>query len=182
MLKLCYRVVLRIEMLNYNYYLGKTKIQSNNLYCLKQICIESLFGQNIMTFYFIGYHIYYLAFTQTFHTWSICVGGGGICFGIKSGFVVTLDRQTDFIRIDDSLQAIFICMQIGLLRHHSQVFLGLTFVSVRHYCVSLYEYHYQLKPIFMILRNTFIFSNGPLKCFVTLVIVFKKIKFVLSKT
>ena len=57
---------------------------------LDQICIVSLFGQNIMTFYFIGYHIYYLAFTQTFHTWSICVGGGGICFGIKSGFVVTL--------------------------------------------------------------------------------------------
>ena len=59
-------------------------------------------------------------------------------------------------------------------------FLGLTFVSVRHYCVSLFEYHYRLKPIITTLQNTFIFSNGTLEYFVTLQIVMRSINFTIS--
>ena len=43
--------------------------------------------------------------------------------------------------MEESLDAIFICMQIGLLRHR-QVFLDLYFIFVRHYCLSLFEYHH----------------------------------------
>ena len=65
-----------------------------------------------------------------------------VVYALASKVVLLLHyRQTDFIRMEESLDAIFICMQIGLLRHR-QVFLDLYFIFVRHYCLSLFEYHH----------------------------------------